>query len=107
MRRGVLQATFVACFGGGEPSSLSLDERFFAPAPPVRGRAGLTTGDLGSPAHLALRVLMRRAGFPDAWGADWAMARFKMECAACMQGVKCVAFVGLRYCLYSVAAFRC
>jgi hypothetical protein len=92
--------------GGGSPRpSCSMSASWHQP-PPFVAEPGLPQVTW-SPAHLALRVLMRRAGFPDARGADWAMARFKMDCAACMQGVKCVAFVGLRYCLYSVAAFRC
>jgi hypothetical protein len=107
MRRGVLQATFVACWGVGEPTSLSLNERFLAPPIPVGGRAGLTTGDLSSRSHVTLRVRMRSTGVPDAWGADWTIARLRRDCPACMQGVKCVALAGLRCCLYIVSAFTC
>jgi hypothetical protein len=86
MRRGALQATFVARWGeGGDPASLSLNERFFPPFPPFGGIAGLATGDFSSPSGSALRVRMRRAGVLDAWEADWTIARFRMEWAACMQ----------------------
>jgi hypothetical protein len=89
MRRGALQAKFVARWGeGADPASLLLIERFFASVPPFAGIAGLATGDFSSPSDLALRVRMRRAGVLDAWGADWTIALLKMECAACMQGVK-------------------